>query len=381
MNMSDRKKLGIYIHIPFCIKKCGYCDFCSFSGVEPAVKDDYISVLCLQIKEAREMTRGYTVDTVYFGGGTPTLLDTDQFGRIFGALHDTFDIYDGAEITSECNPATADREYFAFLRGLGVNRLSIGVQSTDPAELKALGRAHGREDVFRAFDDAHAAGFDNLSADLMFGIPGQTRESFGRTLGEALSLGVCHISAYGLILEPGTEFYKNREKLALPDEDTEYTMYKDAVATLAASGFHRYEISNFAQPGKESRHNLRYWRREEYLGFGASAHSFFGGRRFFAPASIEEFNSGRFEKSSESIGRRNSACEFVMLGMRLADGFAESELSALFDESADELFRGRLEKYIEEGFVVRKNGRIAFTDEGFYVSNTVLSDILDFENP
>ena len=156
--MSCYKKLGVYIHLPVFIKKCGDCDFCSFSGVDPAVKDDYISVLCLQIKEAREMTRGYTVDTVYFGGGTPTLLDTDQFGRIFEALHDTFDICGGAEITSECNPATADREYFAFLRGLGVNRLSIGVQSTDPAELKALGRAHGRDDIFRAIDDARAAG-------------------------------------------------------------------------------------------------------------------------------------------------------------------------------------------------------------------------------
>lgn len=378
--MSCNKKLGVYIHIPFCIKKCGYCDFCSFSGVDPAVKDDYISVLCLQIKEAREMTRGYTVDTVYFGGGTPTLLDTDQFGRIFEALHDTFDICGGAEITSECNPATADRDYFAFLRGLGVNRLSIGVQSTDPAELKVLGRAHGRDDIFRAFNDARAAGFENLSADLMFGIPGQTRESFGRTLGDALSLGVCHISAYGLILEPGTEFYKNREKLALPDEDAEYTMYKDAVAALAAHGFRRYEISNFAKPGKESRHNLKYWHRDEYLGFGASAHSFFGERRSFAPASIETFDSGRFEESSEFIGNHDAACEFVMLGMRLADGFSESELSERFGVSTDELFCGRLEKYIDEGFVVRKNGRCAFTDEGFYVSNTVLSDILDFEN-
>lgn len=380
MNISDKKSLGIYIHIPFCIKKCGYCDFCSFSGVDPAVKDDYISVLCLQIKEAREMTRGYTVDTVYFGGGTPTLLDADQFERIFAALHDTFEISRNAEITSECNPATAGREYFAFIRGLGVNRLSVGVQSTDPAELKTLGRAHGREDIFRAFDDAHAAGFDNLSADLMFGIPGQTRESFGHSLAEVLTLGICHLSAYGLILEPGTEFYKNREKLALPDEDTEYTMYKDAVATLASHGLKRYEISNFSRPGMESRHNLKYWRREEYLGFGASAHSFFGERRFCAPPSVEAFNSGMFEASSENISRHDAACEFVMLGMRLAEGFSEAELSDKFGIGTDELFCGRLDKYIEEGFVVRKNGRCAFSDDGFYVSNTVLSAILDFES-
>lgn len=380
MNISKEKSLGVYIHIPFCLKKCAYCDFCSFSGVDPTVKDDYISVLCLQIKEAREMTRGYTVDTVYFGGGTPTLLDTDQFERIFEALHETFDISPGAEITSECNPATADRKYFAFLRGLGVNRLSVGVQSTDPAELKLLGRVHGREDAFRAFGDARAAGFDNLSADLMFGIPGQTRESFGRSLAEVLDLGICHLSAYGLILEPGTEFYKNREKLALPDEDTEYTMYKDAVALLASHGLKRYEISNFAYPGMESRHNLKYWHRDEYLGFGASAHSLFCERRFCAPPSIEEFNSGRFEKSSENISLHDAACEFVMLGMRLESGFSESELSERFGVSIDELSGGRLEKYIDEGFVVRKNGRCAFSDKGFYVSNTVLSDILDFEN-
>ena len=378
--MANEKKLGIYIHIPFCIKKCGYCDFCSFSGVHPAVKDDYVSILCLQIKEALEMTRGYAVDTVYFGGGTPTLLAPDQFERIFEALNDTFCICKDAEITSECNPATADRKYFSFLRGLGINRLSIGVQSTDPGELKALGRAHGREDIFRSFEDAHAAGFENLSADLMFGIPGQTRGSFGKTLCEALTLGVSHISAYGLILEPGTEFYKNREKLALPDEDTEYTMYKDAVGNLSAHGFKRYEISNFAIPGRESRHNLKYWRREEYLGFGASAHSFFGERRFSAPTSIKAFNSGRFEDSSEHISRHDAACEFVMLGMRLAEGFAESELEERFGISADELFRGRLEKYIDDGFVVRKDGRCAFSDEGFYVSNTVLSDILDFDS-
>ncbi len=375
----DAKKLGIYIHVPFCLKKCGYCDFCSYVGVGDAVRDGYVSVLCSQIGAAHETAHGYTVDTVYFGGGTPTLLTVGQFERIFGALYGTFDVAPDAEITSECNPATADLGYFRDLRRLGVNRLSIGVQSTDERELRALGRIHSREDAFRAFSDAQAAGFDSLSADLMFGIPGQTRESFSSTLDDIISTGPGHVSAYGLILEPGTEFYKNRKDLALPDEDTEYTMYTDAVERLAERGLRRYEISNFALPGRESRHNLKYWRREEYLGFGAAAHSFLGDRRFFAPPSLEAYMSGRFEDGSERISGHDAACEFVMLGMRLSDGISESELKARFGVSLDELCHGKLDAYTAAGLVVRGGDRCAFSDAGFYVSNTVLSDILDFD--
>ena len=374
--MANEKKLGIYIHIPFCIKKCGYCDFCSFSGVHPAVKDDYVSILCLQIKEAREMTRGYTVDTVYFGGGTPTLLAPDQFERIFDALNDTFCICKDAEITSECNPATADREYFSFLRGLGINRLSIGVQSTDPGELKALGRVHGREDIFRSFEDARASGFENLSADLMFGIPGQTRGSFGKTLCEALTLGVSHISAYGLILEPGTEFYKNREKLALPDEDTEYTMYKDAVGELSAHGFKRYEISNFAKPGFRSRHNSSYWHQTPYIGLGAAAHSFDIRSRQWNVANVDDYiksiGKGIVPMEREQLSDSTRYDDLITTALRTSDGI---DVDAVTEPYRSYMLR-MAAPYISRGLLTLSEGRLALSRQGIKVSDMVMADMM-----
>ncbi len=377
--MTKEKSLGIYLHIPFCIRKCLYCDFCSYPDTSEDQRQKYVDALCLDIEKRGKSCKGYIADTVYFGGGTPTLLSLAQFGKIFSALNIAFDIDPDAEITVECNPATADKAYFKGLRALGVNRLSIGMQSAHGRELSALGRAHTPEDFIKAFSDAREAGFDNLSADVMFGIPEQTEESFKKTLQILTELEPEHISAYGLILEPGTPFFANRENLVLPDEDSEYNMYTDAVGFLARHGYERYEISNFSKPGKESRHNMKYWLRDEYVGLGVSAHSFLGEKRSFAPRDIDEYVSGRFEEGCEEISENDAMCEYVMLSMRVSRGVEENVFLHRFGRDFEEVFGERLKPYCDGGFVVRKDGRYAFTDSGFYVSNTILADLLSFE--
>ena len=372
------KSLGIYIHIPFCIKKCAYCDFCSFPNSDSKTREAYVDALCRDIALRGEICRDRVADTVYFGGGTPTLLSIDQFTRIFEALNSSFNIDPNAEISCECNPATADLEYFKALRALGVNRLSFGMQSAHDSELEALGRVHRAKDFKKAFFEARDAGFDNISADVMFGIPNQTRESFKETLRVLTELGPEHVSAYGLILEEGTPFFANRKNLVLPDEETEYTMYADAVGILALSGYERYEISNFSKPGRESRHNMKYWMYDDYVGLGVSAHSFLNGKRSFAPSRLEAYAGGLFEEGCEEIGKREAMGEYVMLAMRTSRGVEENVFFDRFGESFEEIFKDRLKPYCEGGFVARERGRWTFTDSGFYVSNSILSEIIDF---
>lgn len=370
--------LGIYIHIPFCVKKCNYCDFCSYSDILPAERENYLSALCRHIASF-ENTKDRTVDTVYFGGGTPTLLTSKQAEKVIETVRSTFRVADNAEITFECNPGTVTKEYLKELYGLGVNRLSVGVQSFNDEELKALGRIHTANDAEKALDDAKNAGFENISADIMFGIPLQTVASFHSTLKRTAELGVFHVSAYGLILEPHTPFFENREKLALPDEDTEYSMYNQAVSYLRDHGLKRYEISNFAMNGYESRHNLKYWNRQDYLGFGVSAHSCFNETRFCAPNSVSEYINGRSVEKTEEISNNDAMAEYVMLGMRKENGIDENAFFVQFGVSFEKAYGKKTEQYVKQGFIVRDNDRCRFSDSGFYVSNTVLSDILDFD--
>ncbi len=373
-----KKPLGIYVHIPFCLKKCLYCDFCSFVGTSEAVRDAYTDAVCRHISEYRERCADHTVDTVYFGGGTPTLLSVGQFSRIMGAVRDAFDVAKDAEITTECNPATADLEKLRALRALGFDRISLGVQSANDGELAALGRVHTFADAHTAVLDARAAGFENISVDLMFGIPHQTRESFRHTLDEVLSLSPDHVSAYGLIIEDGTPFSANFEKLVLPDEDSEYNMYIDARRSFESRGLSRYEISNFAANGRRSRHNMKYWHCDEYLGFGCSGYSFFGGERFSAPRELDTYIAGTFTSGQkETVAPLD---EFVMLGMRMTDGIDESEFLRRFGVSFDSRYGKALEPFVRDGFVIRRDGVTRFSDEGFYVSNAVLSEILTFDN-
>ena len=382
---KNRKPLGLYIHIPFCKSKCDYCDFCSFVPNKKGVVEHYSDALILQKEDWSSRCRGYTIDSVYIGGGTPTYLDIRRIARIIDAAYSNFKIAKNAEFTIECNPATADYEYFKKLRRLGVNRLSIGCQSSHANELKALGRIHSFEQFKTCFGDAREAGFDNISVDLMYGIPGQTEQSFIETLTAVASLAPEHLSLYALKIEENTPFFAMRDKLTLPGEEAEYSMYSHAVDYLATRGYERYEISNFCRSGAASLHNLKYWHCDDYLGLGAGAHSYFEGERFSTTRVVRDYIDGleiigsniNIVASSEKIDSDECMDEYVMLGMRLADGIVVADFESRFNTSFAEKYGHRLDEYLDEGFVIKDEKGYRFSSNGMFVSNYILSDVLD----
>ena len=371
-----KKSLGIYIHVPFCVKKCGYCDFCSVAGKDSEYISLYATELCRRMEEFSPKTGEYTVDTVYFGGGTPSLLPIRCVEQIFKAVGN-FNISDGAEITMECNPATASREYFSNIRSLGVNRLSIGLQSAKDNELKLLGRAHGVDDFISCFEDARGAGFDNISADLMYGIPDQTMESFGYSLKFLSELAPEHISAYGLSIEEGTYFHRHITELDIADDDMQASMYGMMREYLESRGYRRYEISNFAKEGRESRHNTRYWTGLDYIGFGVAAHSCFNGERFGNSRDIDAFLRGEdITEERYSLDTEERRKEYIMLGMRMERGVDLSEYEERFGRAFpydSECVKG----YVCGGFLRLDGGKMSFTEKGFLVSNVILSDLME----
>ena len=322
---------------------------------------------------------GGVVDTVYFGGGTPTLLKERHFDSIFETINNNYTVDTGAEISCECNPATVNREYLKSIRKAGINRLSIGLQSANDIELKALGRAHGFADFLKTYEDARCAGFDNVSLDLMYGIPEQTLDSFSATLAKVREIAPEHVSTYALKIEDGTPFGKAKETLSLPDEDTECDMYALCNEALAQSGYQRYEISNFARPGFESRHNIKYWQGDDYLGFGVAAHSYFKGERHSNSRDIAAYVRGEdITEERRAIPKKEQMTEYVMLRMRMRGGICRSDFKARFGVSLEE-FCGELSRYVTLGFMTDDGERVAFTERGIFVSNTILSDILDFD--
>ncbi len=372
-----KETLGIYIHIPFCLRKCLYCDFCSFPQ-RTDIYEAYTDALTANIKQFAPLCVDRRVSTLYFGGGTPTLLPIGCFERLMSELFSCFDIDEGAEITAECNPATASAEYLKRLRRSGVNRLSLGLQSIHEKELSALGRAHSCSELIDTYHLAREAGFGNISIDLMYGIPEQTPESFRQSLMAVCRLSPEHISAYGLKIEEGTPFYKMKDSLSLPDEDGELEMYLLMSEMLEGYGYRKYEISNFAKVGFESRHNLRYWEGKEYLGLGVAAHSYFLGERFGNSRDIDAFLRGEcIECERSTIGEDEGLCEYIMLSLRLSRGIELSEFEKKTKKSFFE-FYGRAQEMIAMGYMRVEDGRIAFTDKGFFVSNAILADMLDF---
>lgn len=370
------KNVGIYIHIPFCRSKCYYCDFCSRTRADEETKELYVKRLCEEIERvADEIGKGcLTADTVYFGGGTPTLLTPSQLQRVLETVNNFFPISAGAEISVETNPKTVDEKTLRDVRHVGINRLSIGMQSVHDNELRALGRIHSSEDFLKTFSDARRAGFDNISADLMYGIPEQTMESFGESLKSLCSLSPEHISSYSLTLEEGTPFYKKRDSLILPDEDTVGEMYLLMGDILRSNGYEKYEISNFAHKSRESRHNLKYWRREEYLGFGPAAHSFYGGVRFSHSRDVEGYLNGEnIIDSSERVIGEEAWDEYVMLGMRLSQGIDIKKFNALFGIDFYERYGSVFERFSPE-YVYIDDSHCRFTDKGMLVSNYILSE-------
>ena len=377
---EEMKKLGIYIHVPFCIRKCNYCDFCSFADIDGKIMYEYTGELCKRISDfAKKGSEDFVVDTVYFGGGTPTLLPTECFRELLETVRNSFFVQGDAEISVECNPASIDLVGLERLRALGVNRLSIGLQSANENELKLLGRLHSFKDFCRCFSEAREAGFDNISVDLMYGIPEQTVKSFEHSLREVCRLEPEHISAYGLKIEEGTAFSKMRDSLVLPDEDEEYLMYCRCVEILEQNGYSRYEISNFSRSGRESRHNLRYWALEDYIGFGVAAHSCVDGVRFGNSRDIKAFLAGkditeeRCEISSEERER-----ELVMLGLRLERGLDIKEYEKLTKRNFKSDFP-MIDGLVGAGFFYERDGRLGFTTKGFFVRNTILAQMLNFE--
>lgn len=374
--MSGRQgkpALGLYIHIPFCKAKCAYCDFYSLAHSEEKM-DAYMAALLRHLEEVAPRAAGMQVDTVYFGGGTPSYLGAARLCRILQTVLRRYDVARDAEITLEANPDSAgDWKELRRLRRAGFNRLSLGVQSTDDALLRRIGRIHTYEQVQQAVTAARKAKFTDLSLDLIYGLPGQTMEDWQRTLADAVALGPEHLSCYGLKLEEGTPLWQQRQTLTLPDDDAQADMYLYTVAALGEMGYEQYEISNFAKPGKASRHNLKYWRMEEYAGFGPGAHSDFGGVRYGYVRDIDSYIAGRLVLSeSENDSTLARDYEYVMLSLRTAAGIDRQTFEKCYRQRFQPM-ETLFEQYEKAGLASRTEGGWRLTPKGFLVSNSIIA--------
>ncbi len=437
--------VSLYVHIPFCVQKCRYCDFLS-APADAAVRKRYLAALVTEIRETAELlqeagnpgspvrkdvacTKGkethLPVDTVFIGGGTPSLLNPGEMELLLETIRQNYDLQETAEITMECNPGTAGKENLAAFRKLGVNRISIGVQSFQEEELRLLGRIHSAEQARVCVRNAREAGFDNLSLDLMSALPGQSYESWMANLQEAVRLAPEHISAYSLILEEGTAFWHMQERgelPAFPEEELDRRMYHDTVRFLEQYGYHRYEISNYAKEGCESRHNSGYWTGHPYLGFGLGAASYLGSCRWSHTRDLESYcsegNSLDSERSQEPLELRNflhvgdaanpaaswnpmeekskydrseepeifreiewltmkdQMAEFMFLGLRRMEGVSEKEFCRRFGVSMEDVYGKVLKRYTQLGLLQRDNRKVALTESGIDVCNGIMADFL-----
>lgn len=382
-----KRNLELYLHIPFCVKKCNYCDFFSASGT-PKEQADYVSAMIQEIQSYQELSGEYEVQTIFLGGGTPSLLTPEQIEQIFDAIYHIFSVNENAEITMEMNPGTVDIEKLHAMKAAGVNRLSIGLQSAQNEELKMLGRIHTFEEFLETWKLIEQAGFKNRNIDLMSALPGQTIESYKDTLSKVLALEPEHISAYSLILEEGTVFYDWYEKgkldrgaWKLPSEEEEYAMGELTIQRLAEAGMHRYEISNYAKPGKECRHNLGYWDRVEYLGIGAGSSSLIKGERFDhirdRKAYIEKIRNGEsILIDREILSVESQMEEFMYLGLRKIEGVSRTDFQNYFGKNVDDVYGEILDKLEEEQLLEFSGNRIRLTHRGMDVSNCVLAEFL-----
>ena len=376
------KTLGIYIHIPFCVSRCAYCDFCSTTGAAKRMPK-YQDALLAHIRESAPQLAPYLIDSVYFGGGTPSYYGARRITELLDAIKTYGQLLKTAEITVECNPDTVRLGELRALRRAGVNRLSIGMQSANDDILRLIGRRHDFRQVEKAVEAARRADFDNLSLDLIYGLPSQTPGDWADSLSRALELRPEHISCYGLKLEEGTPLYKYKDSPFLPSDDEQADMYLYAVETLQGANYAQYEISNFALKGYESRHNLKYWKLDEYMGFGASAHSFVSGMRYSFVADMQGYIDGvagiegaKLLDEYEEISPQGKAAEYVMLGMRTTEGISGKEYRDIYlsDFSPiEEVLRG----YEKKGWARESGGRWSFTSTGFLLSNPLIGELLD----
>lgn len=377
MKNNRRIPLELYVHIPFCVRKCQYCDFLSGPSDEET-KDRYIEALLKEICAA-EHTEDYEIVSVFIGGGTPSALKAEAIASIMRTLQEQFFFCEDAEVTIEANPGTVDLEKLTIYRNVGINRLSLGLQSTDAEELKLLGRIHSYEEFLKSYEWAREAGFSNINIDLMFAIPGQTGEAWRQHLYQVAELNPEHISAYSLIIEEGTPFAE--QNLDLPDEDTEYQMYEDTAEILERYGYRQYEISNYAKQGYMCRHNAGYWQRREYLGFGLGASSLYGGMRFSNTHQMQEYlkesrNPDQIRKDVTVLSRNEQIEEFMFLGLRMTEGISEKKFEENFDVRLMDVYGDILQKYEETGFMEHIETKWRLTRKGIHVSNHILADFL-----
>lgn len=369
--------IEIYIHIPFCVKKCDYCDFLSGpSG--PEEQRAYVQALLREIDAVTE-GKGRSVSSIFIGGGTPSVLDERFIGEILNKVKEKFNLQEDAEITIEVNPGTADSQKLQAYRHYGINRLSIGLQSSDDRELKILGRIHNYEQFLETYKEARQAGFDNINIDLMSAIPDQTYEGWQKNLRTVAELEPEHISAYSLIIEEGTPFASR--KLNLPDEDTEYNMYEVTAQILKEYGYEQYEISNYAKEGRACRHNVGYWIRQDYLGFGLGASSLYGKERFSNTSDrrkyLENSSSPELIREKEpTLTTEDEMAEFMFLGLRMTRGIVKADFEHIFGCRIEQIYGEVLKKYESMGLLVEKDGRVFLSREGIHVSNLVMAEFL-----
>jgi oxygen-independent coproporphyrinogen-3 oxidase len=376
MQGSAHPPIGLYVHVPFCVSKCAYCDFASYAGREADIPR-YVDAVVREITRRGGESGHPQADTIFLGGGTPSLLDEFQTTRILDALFDAFPMEEGAEITCECNPGTLTTSFAQALRKAGVNRLSLGAQARQPRLLRLIGRIHHWEEVIASVEIARKAGFENINLDLMFGLPSQTVADLRETLEAALALSPTHLSCYGLMVEEGTPLCREITvgKLALPDEEIERAMYELARQTLADHGFHQYEISNFAREGYACRHNVGCWTRQPYLGFGCAAHSFFAECRTMNPLNLDAYLAGE-EPKTEQISKEEARFESMMLGLRMTRGVENEEFTRMHGMSIRAAFGEKLDKPINGGLLEWHEGAVRLTRLGMDLQNSVLVDLM-----
>ena len=369
-----KKEIGLYIHIPFCVRKCAYCDFASFAGRE---KDMSVYVDRV-MEEARRRNDGdFSIATCYIGGGTPSLLPPEEMNRLLKGVHEAFSFLPDAECSCECNPGTLTKEFLTVLKQNGINRLSFGVQAYQERLLKLLGRIHTWDQAVESVRLARACGFDNINLDLMLGLPEQTLDDVKETLAAALALTPTHLSCYGLIVEEGTKMHAMVESgvWKLPDEDTERAMYEACREILFQHGFLQYEISNFALPDRECRHNVDCWKRKEYIGLGSAACGFLGNVRYQNPPALDDYLAGKPAEET-IISPEDARFESVMLGLRMTEGVSEQDFYRMHSVTLREVYEEQLKKPLAQGLVEWKDGFLRLTRRGMDVQNSVLIELL-----
>lgn len=381
------KELAIYVHLPFCVQKCLYCDFLS-GPTHLSLIDEYIEKLTIEMQQHKEFVQKYKIRSIFLGGGTPSILNVIQIEKVMNALYDIIgnQLLENAEITIESNPGTLTEEKLKKYLELGINRISMGLQSTHNDELKNLGRIHSYEDFLDGFQKARNAGFKNINIDLMSGLPEQTLEKYETTLNRIIALNPEHISAYSLIVEEGTKFYEKygteEGMKKLPDEDTDRLMYQRTKEILSQAGYQRYEISNYAKEGYESRHNISYWTGIDYIGFGLGSSSYFQKKRYHNEENMKYYLQKLSQNENvmnldEELTLQDQMEEFMILGLRMIKGISKTEFEARFQKDVLSVYGGPIQKLLQLNLLEENGDYLCLTEQGIDVSNEIFTMFLD----